>query len=92
MILALKFVSAKSFFGVLSSYCLAELYPSSSADFKLTAYYLEMIVLISLGLWITYLAIRCRSLNAYFDSPLAAPLILLNSLALTHLLTMVFLD
>lgn len=27
VILALKFVSAKSFLGVLSSYCLAELYP-----------------------------------------------------------------
>lgn len=51
-----------------------------------------MIFLISLGLWILYLAFCYRSLNSYYDSPLASPIIMTNFLALTHLLTMVFLD
>ena len=92
VVLALKFVSAKSFFGVLSSYCLAELYPASAPSFKLTAFYLEVTYLISLGLWVLFLAFHYRSINAYYASPLAAPTVLLNTSALTHLFVMVFLD
>lgn len=92
VVLALKFVSAKSFFGVLSSYCLAELYPASAPSFNLTAFYLEVTFLISLGLWVLFLAFHYRSINAYYASPLAAPIVLLNTSALTHLFVMVFLD